>query len=339
MKTNSGITNTPKIVLLAGGVGGAKMAEGLMHSRYCDGLSIIGNVADDQEFHGLWVSPDIDTLTYTLADRIDRQKGWGLKDDSNRTMSALTDLGVDTWMYLGDLDFATHIYRTEQRRKGIRPSTIAAHIANKMGIEVPILLPTDDRVQTQIETSLGWLDFQSYFVKNQCQPEITSIKFDGISTAKPTPESLQAIKEADIILFAPSNPIVSIGPILSIPGIREALQLSSAYKLAVSPIINGLTIKGPADKMLQASGYQTSVLGVADCYQGVIDGLVIDHKDHAHQTALIQRGLDVLIVNTFMETREDKITLAERSINWANKIYVSADDDPTGYTAQQAGYL
>jgi len=200
-----------KITVLAGGVGGAKMAEGLAFSRYSEQLNIIGNVADDQQFHGLWVSPDIDTLTYTLAGLIDRDKGWGLKDESNRVLDALNRLGVDTWMYLGDQDFATHIYRSELRRQGVRPSAIASHIASRLGVKANIILPTDDRIQTRVKTDQGWLDFQSYFVREGCQPVIREFAIDGIEQATATEEALRAISEADLIVFAPSNPIVSIG--------------------------------------------------------------------------------------------------------------------------------
>jgi len=301
----------PKITLLAGGVGGAKMAEGLMHSQYGDGLSIIGNVADDQEFHGLWVSPDIDTLTYSLADQICREKGWGLKNETNRTLDALTRLGVDTWMYLGDQDFATHIYRTEQRNAGTRPSDIASHIAKQFGIKTPILLPTDDVIQTQVLTKDGWIDFQTYFVKHRCEPEILKFSFSGVDVANPTPEALSAIEESDLIVIAPSNPIVSIGAILAVPGIRQAIEKSSAYKLAVSPLINGNTVKGPADKMMVSSGFSCDVFGVAKCYQGLIDGLVIDQQDSQHESALLDQGLGVLVTNTLMDSRQSKIDVAE----------------------------
>jgi len=308
-------SDMPKITLLAGGVGGAKMAEGLMHSRYSENLTIIGNVADDQEFHGLWVSPDIDTLTYTLADQIDRDKGWGLKNESNRTLDALNRLGADTWMYLGDQDFATHIYRTEQRKLGERPSEIASHIARQLGLQIPIVLPTDDVIQTRVRTRDGWMDFQQYFVKHRCEPEIEDISIVGIKLAKPTPEALVAIADADLILFAPSNPIVSIGAILSVPGIREAVQKSQAYRLAVSPLINGETVKGPADKMMAACGFRNDVHGIADCYQGLIDGLIIDQQDRDEVPALLERGLEVLATDTLMVSRANKVRLAETLVH------------------------
>ncbi len=304
------------ILLLAGGVGGAKMAEGLLQSQFSNSLSILGNICDDQEIHGLWVSPDIDTLTYTLTDRIDTEKGWGLKDETNRTLDALNALGEDTWMYLGDQDFATHIYRTQLRKQGIRPSVIAKDIAQKFGLNTPLLLPTDDIVQTRVNTDKGWLDFQSYFVRYQCQPQISEIVFKGADSAKATTEALKAIQDADIIVLAPSNPIVSIGAILSIPGIREALIQSTAYKLAVSPIIGGKTVKGPADKMLQALDIPCNALGVAQCYQGLIDLLVIDQQDQALCEEISALGMQVQSTDTMMHNRADKVRLAEQLISY-----------------------
>ena len=327
------------ITVLAGGVGGAKMAEGLAFSRYSEHLNIIGNVADDQQFHGLWVSPDIDTLTYTLADLIDRDKGWGLKDESNRTLDGLNRLGADTWMYLGDQDFATHIYRSEQRRKGVRPSTIASHIARHLGVQANIILPTDDCIQTRVKTDQGWLDFQSYFVRQACQPVISEFAIDGIEDATATEEALRAISDADLIVFAPSNPIVSIGAILAIPGIREALNHSAAYKIAVSPLINGQTVKGPADKMMVAAGYRCDQNGIADCYRGLIDALVIDESDRNAAGELIDNGLAVLTIPTLMTTRQHKIDLAESLVKFfaaslvAECDSVATDDHPLSKTA------
>ncbi|NQZ30662.1 MAG: 2-phospho-L-lactate transferase [Oceanospirillaceae bacterium] len=298
------------ILLLAGGVGGAKMAEGLLHGPFGENLSILGNIADDQEIHGLWVSPDIDTLTYTLTDRIDKQKGWGLKDESNRTLDALNTLGEDTWMYLGDQDFATHIYRTDKRKKGIRPSVIAGDIARNLGLKIPLLLPTDDIVQTRLNTDLGWLDFQSYFVRYQCQPEIKEIVFSGAENATATTESLAAIAAADLIIFAPSNPIVSIGAILAVPQIKQAISNASAYKMAISPIIAGKTVKGPADKMLKALDIRCDALGVAHCYQGLIDLLVIDERDSSLANAIEALGIATAQTDTMMTDRSDKVRLA-----------------------------
>ncbi|MDO6564737.1 2-phospho-L-lactate transferase [Amphritea sp. 1_MG-2023] len=309
--------NSPlKIVLLSGGVGGAKMAEGFAFSRSAAQFSVIGNVADDQAFHGLWVSPDIDTLTYTLADEIDKTKGWGLRDESNQVLDQLKRLGSDSWMYLGDKDFATHIYRTEQRQRGVRPSVIAANIAHAYGVKTPIILPTDDCIQNKVMIESGWIDFQDYFVKLACQPDILDFKIAGIEAATATPESLNAIAEADLIVIAPSNPIVSIKPILSVPGIADVLQHSSAFKLAVSPLINGETVKGPADSMMTAAGYRSDVEGVADFYSGVIDGLIIDQQDRDRLPRLSNKVEYVLATDTLMFNRQQKMSLAETIVHF-----------------------
>ena len=299
------------IVLLSGGVGGAKMAEGLYH-RECGGnLSVIGNVADDQMFHGLWVSPDIDTLTYTLADVIDSDKGWGLKNETNHTLDALTRLGCDTWMYLGDQDFATHIYRTQQRNNGVRPSEIASAIATKLGVTANIILPTDQVIQNRIRTAQGWQDFQQYFVKNGCSDDILEIALEGITQARATDEALRAIAQADLIIIAPSNPIVSIAPILAVSGIKPALRQARAPVIAVSPLIGGKTVRGPADHMMSVAGFSADVLGVAQCYQGVIDAIVIDQQDEQFVPQLEQEKLQVMVADTLMVGRDSKIALAQ----------------------------
>ncbi|MBY4677013.1 2-phospho-L-lactate transferase [Marinobacterium arenosum] len=311
------MSRCPKITLLAGGVGGAKAAEGLASSHYRWNLQIIGNVADDQEFHGLWVSPDIDTLTYSLADLIDRQHGWGLRGDSSNTLHCLERLGAETWMQLGDMDFATHIFRTEQRRLGRRPTEIATQIAKRLGVEIPLLLPTDDRVQTRIGTDRGWLSFQEYFVRERCAPQVLEVRFDGIEQARPTAEALAAIRDAELILIAPSNPIVSIGPILATPGIRDAISRSDAYCIAISPLIGGKTVKGPADRMMSSLGYQSDLLGIAELYHGLIDALVIDRQDQPHQAALESLGLAVSVTDTLMSQPQQKQALMEHCVEFA----------------------
>ncbi len=303
-----------KVVLLCGGVGGSKMAEGLYHSSFGDNLSVVGNVADDQEFHGLWISPDIDTLTYTLADIIDSEKGWGLCDETDNTLTALNRLGCDTWMYLGDQDFATHIYRTQQRTLGVRPTEIASTIAKKLGVKANIVLPTDQVIQNRVRTAQGWQDFQSYFVKNGCQENILEIDLIGIEQAHATPEVLTTIAKADLIIIAPSNPIVSISPILAISGIKKALHKASAPVIAVSPIINGKAIRGPADHMMNAAGFSADVMGVAQCYQGIIDGIVIDNADQHLMSQLEQKNLQVMVTNTLMNNRESKVDLADATV-------------------------
>ncbi len=310
-------SRAPKVTLLAGGGGGAKLAVGLAAVLEPGQLSIIGNVADDQEFHGLWVSPDIDTLTYSLAGLIDRNKGWGLANETSRTLEGLARLGSDDWMYLGDQDFATHIYRTELRRQGVRPSAIAQTIARALGVSTNILLPSDDRMQTEVKTARGWLSFQEYFVREQCRPEVLELRIQGLEEARPTEEALAAIRDADLVILGPSNPLVSIGPMLALPGIRSALEKTRAARVAVSPLIGGQTVKGPANRMLKAAGYSCSNLGVADCYQGLIDTLVIDAGDSADVTALQACGLKAAAMQTLMCSDADKACLAREVLTLA----------------------
>ncbi|CUH66895.1 LPPG:FO 2-phospho-L-lactate transferase [Thalassovita autumnalis] len=309
--------NTPmKVTLLAGGVGGAKMAEGLAALPDVD-LSIIGNVADDDAFHGLWVSPDIDTLTYSLADVIDRTQGWGVADEGHRALQTLSKLGAETWMTLGDRDFGLHIHRTMRRAKGDRPSDIARDVANAFGVKPQILLPTDDVVQTRVRTDDGWLSFQEYFVRERCAPEVRELAVHGLSDARPTPEALEAIAGADLIVVAPSNPLVSIAPILDVPGIRAAVSDAAALKVAVSPFIGGKVVKGPADKMMKALGERPDALGVARRYASIIDALMIDRVDAPLGAEIRAEGLDILSSATLMKSRDDKARLASEIVDYA----------------------
>ncbi|MGR3760077.1 2-phospho-L-lactate transferase [Roseobacteraceae bacterium NS-SX3] len=305
-----------RVTLLAGGVGGAKMAEGLAALPDVE-LSVIGNVADDDEFHGLWVSPDIDTLTYSLADVIDRTQGWGVADESHRALETLNTLGADTWMSLGDRDFGLHIYRTMRRLRGDRPSEIARDVARAFGAGGEILLPTDDRVQTRVRTDAGWLSFQEYFVRERCAPEVRELAFDGLEQARPAPEALAAIRQADLIVIAPSNPLVSIAPILGVPGISAALRAAHARKVAVSPFIAGKVVKGPADRMMAALGERADAAGVAQRYQGLADTLVVDHADAGLAGEISAAGLTPVCSEILMKSQDDKARLAREVVDLA----------------------
>ncbi|NSY37251.1 2-phospho-L-lactate transferase [Leisingera sp. ANG59] len=305
-----------RVTLLAGGVGGAKMAEGLAALPDVE-LSIIGNVADDDEFHGLWVSPDIDTLTYSLADVIDRNQGWGVADEGHRALETLNKLDADTWMSLGDRDFGLHIYRTMRRLKGDRPSVIARDVARSFGIKAEILLPTDDRVQTRVRTDAGWLSFQEYFVRERCAPEVRELVFDGLEEARPAPEALAALRQADLIVIAPSNPLVSIAPVLGVPGIAAALKASGAPKIAVSPFIAGKVVKGPADRMMAALGLRSDAAGVAERYRGLAETLVIDHADAGLADEIRAEGLAPVCSEILMKSGEDKARLAREIVDLA----------------------
>jgi len=302
-----------RVTLLAGGVGGAKMAEGF---DGLDGveLSVIGNIADDSEFHGLWVSPDIDTITYSLSNRIDRAQGWGVGDESHRALSVIQELGNETWMTLGDRDFGLHIYRTNALRQGKSRSEIATHVAQTFGVKCKIVLPTDDVVQTRVRVAKGWLSFQQYFVREQCKPEVLELEFTGIEKARPTPEALKAISSAELIIFAPSNPLVSIDPILNISGMRDALLSSPASKIAVNPLIDGKAVKGPAARMMSALGMRADALGVAEHYKNLVDKMIIDHADAALSEQINALGMSTQIEQTLMTTGHDKTALANAII-------------------------
>lgn len=295
-----------KITLLAGGVGGAKAARGLALGEYAKGLKIIGNIGDDQVFHGLWVSPDIDTLIYTLSGKINKQQGWGLEGDDQKVLKGLSELGVDTWMQLGDMDFATHIYRTERRCLGHRAQLIAQDIAAANGVSIPIMLPTDDTVQTKLKAGKNWLCFQDYFVRLKCQAVIDEIQYQGSEKAEPTPESLHAIGGADILLLAPSNPLLSIGAILSVDGIRRQVSETTAPVVAISPLIGGKAVKGPAVSLMENLGYRADVVGIAQFYQGLIDVLVIDPVDAPLAPEIEALGIEVYMQNIWMRSDNEK---------------------------------
>ena len=307
-----------RVTLIAGGVGGAKMAEGLSALPEVD-LKIIGNIADDAEFHGLWVSPDIDTLTYTLAGLINRDQGWGQADEGRRALDTLARLGEDTWMFLGDRDFGLHIHRTHRLRNGEPRSTIAADVARALGVKPTIILPTDDVVQTRVRTDDGWLDFQTYFVRYKCAPEVREITFRGIDAASPTAAALSAIATADIVVIAPSNPLVSVAPILGIPGIRAAVRQTGAVRIAVSPLIGSKVVKGPADRMMVSLGHRTDAVGVAQLYRDILDVMVIDQADVGLSDAVMRLGMTVAATDILMRDAADKRRLAAQVLDFAKK--------------------
>jgi LPPG:FO 2-phospho-L-lactate transferase len=298
-----------RVTLMAGGVGGAKLAEGLAEIPEIS-LTVIGNVGDDEEFHGLWVSPDIDTMLYTLSGRVNRDQGWGLADESNRALEMLNCLGANTWMFLGDRDFGLHIYRTERLRSGDRPSDILADIASKFGINSKIVLPTDARVQTRVLTDGGWLSFQEYFVREHCQPEVLELSYNGLESSKITPEAEQALMETELIVIAPSNPLVSILPILKIPGFHTVLQKATAPILAVSPLIAGKALKGPADRMLTSLNYRADAVGVAHFYENIAAYFLMDSNDVGLSDEVSKLGMKPYTADILMPDLASKVRVA-----------------------------
>jgi len=307
-----------KVVVLAGGVGGAKMVQGFADVCSSSDLKVIGNVADDWEFHGLWVSPDIDTITYTLAELIDTDKGWGVQEETFRALFVLDKLGHDTWMQLGDQDLGLHIYRTFRRNAGDRPSEIARDIANSLGVNIDLILPTDDPLHTRINTPNGSMAFQEYFVRDKCKPVVKSISILGQEEARLTPEAMIAIENASLIVIAPSNPIVSIGPILSINGLRQAIVESSALCVAVSPLVGGRAIKGPAAQMMTSLGHRPDAVGVTELYNDIIDAIVIDYIDEGLISTIESYNCCVWVEKTIMNDRKDKKDLARAILDRAH---------------------
>ena len=306
-----------KVTLLAGGVGGAKMAEGLDAIKSVE-LSVIGNIADDENFHGLWVSPDIDTITYSLAKIINRKQGWGLSNDKYNTLSILKKLGLETWMSLGDKDFGVHIYRSFRLKKGDKRSKIAEALSKAFNLKTKIILPTDDIIQTRVLTNTGWLSFQEYFVKESCLPKVKKIFFKGIKKAKPTLKAIKSIQNADIIIFAPSNPLVSLRPIIEIPGIKKAIIMSTAKKIGISPFIGNKTVKGPASKMMIELGFNPNALGFSEQFHNVLDALIIDYKDELLIENIKKNVKNVYLSNILMLDMKNKIRLAKEVMKFSN---------------------
>jgi LPPG:FO 2-phospho-L-lactate transferase len=291
-----------RVVELAGGVGGAKLAEGLAAHLGAD-LTVVVNTGDDLERHGLAIWPDFDTVAYTLADLDDEERGWGLRDETWTVMERLEALGHDPWFRLGDRDIATHLWRTERLTAGARPTKVALELAAALGIAPTILPMADELVRTDVLTDDGWLDFQEYFVHRHQEPDVREVRFRGIEDARPTPEVLAALAAADVIVIAPSNPIVSVGPILALPGVAGALGEARGRGVpvvAVSGIIGGKALKGPADRMLVSLGHESSALGVARLYAGIATVFVLDTTDAAATEAIAALGLTAVVADTFM---------------------------------------
>jgi len=307
------------ITVLAGGVGGARFLQGLLDIVASSDVVIIGNVGDDVEPHGLHVSPDLDTVLYTLTGWIDEEKGWGVRGDSDRALERARELGAEAWFWLGDLDIGLHLARTEALRRGEPLSAITARLAERLGLGLgPALLPaTDDRLRTIIGTPDGEIDFQTYYVRHQHADRVTSIRFDGAETARPAPGVAGALAEARAIVIAPSNPLISVGPILAVPTVRELLQSRSAACVAVSPIVAGRALRGPAAAMMESLGYEASPVGVAKIYRGLVDVLVIDSQDAALAPAVESCGMRVVVADTIMRDQAARAALARTALDAA----------------------
>lgn len=305
------------IVVLAGGVGAARFLQGVTQVVPQQELTVIVNTGDDRDFYGLHVSPDIDIVLYTLAGMVDESHGWGIRDDTHYTMQQLTSYGNEDWFLLGDRDLATHIHRTNLLRQGKTLSEVTEDLRSHLGLALRVLPMSDQPVTTHIQTPAGLLHFQEYMVKRRTTDAVQGVVFVGASEAKPAPGVLDAIKEAEAILIAPSNPIVSIGTLLAVPGIHDALHEAQGMVVAVSPIIGGATIKGPADKLMSGLGMDVSAIGVARCYRDFLDVMVIDEQDAQLSAAIEDLGIPTLVTNTIMRDDTSKAALARNVLQAA----------------------
>jgi LPPG:FO 2-phospho-L-lactate transferase len=299
------------ITALAGGVGAARFLTGLIQLVKQDDVSVIVNTGDDMDMFGLHISPDIDIVTYTLAGIVDGQKGWGVKDDTFQCLDMLKKMGLDTWFALGDRDFATHIFRTEMLKKGYSLAQVTEEICNSLELKVKVMPMTNEKFETWIRLKDGLVHFEEYFVKRASKDEILGVQFIGASNAKSSPGVIEALRSSEKIVICPSNPIVSIGTILAVQGIREALKNTKAKIVGVSPIVAGAAIKGPADKMLASLGLEVSAYSVAKLYSDFLDTFVIDVKDSDQAERIRQLGIEVKVTNIIMKSLDDKISLAK----------------------------
>ncbi len=303
----------PRVVALAGGIGGAKLANGLALVLAPADLAVIVNTGDDAEFNGLQVWPDHDTVLYTLAGLADRARGWGRAEETWAAAEELARLGEPTWFQLGDRDLALHLHRTRRLRGGERPTTIALDVAARLGVRTRLLPMADAPVRTRVRSAEGWLAFQDWFVRLHAEPAVLEVVFDGAERATPTPEVDEALAAADAIVICPSNPLVSIAPILSVPGVREAIRAARRRGVrvaAVSPIVGGRALRGPADRMLAALGEEVSALGVARRYADLADVFVVDETDAALVPAVERLGMRAVVAATVMTDDASRASLA-----------------------------
>ncbi len=320
MASQGALNENGTIVALAGGVGGAKLAHGLYRQLAPDTLNVVVNTADDFELHGLRISPDADTVLYTLAGLANPQTGWGIAGDTFETLGMMRRLGVDTWFLLGDRDFATHILRTQHLHAGETLTSVLDGYMRALAVRAQLLPMSDEQVATIVRTPAGELAFQDYFVRRHHADEVLGVRFAGIEQARPTQQVVEAIGAADTIILCPSNPVVSIGPILSVPGMREMLRDASAPKVAVSPIVGGQALRGPADRMLAGLGYESSSYAVASLYKDLLAGMVIDRQDEVEAPRIEALGMRVLVTDTIMSDVAARERLAGEVLRFAGEL-------------------
>ncbi|MEZ4503982.1 MAG: 2-phospho-L-lactate transferase [Dehalococcoidia bacterium] len=304
------------ITVLAGGIGAARFLNGLLSVVDPEHVTAICNVGDDFEWHGLHVSPDIDSITYTLAG-VQGSLGWGIEGDTFTTLEALRDLGGDAWFNIGDRDLATHLRRTALLRGGATLAEATAALTRARRLGLTMLPVTNDPHPTVVVTDEGELDFQVYFVQRRASDVVRGVRFPGAATARPAPGVIEALRDAELLVIAPSNPLVSIDPLLAVPGVREALEASTARRVAISPIIGGAAVKGPAADMLRSLGHEVSALGVARMYRDLLDVFVLDEVDRALASDVEALGLEVVVTDTMMTPPERGRALASKVLEVA----------------------
>jgi LPPG:FO 2-phospho-L-lactate transferase len=309
-----------RVCVLSGGVGGARFVRGVTEVCAPEEVSVVGNVGDDLEVLGLHVSPDLDSVLYALAGLSDEERGWGRAGETWRALETVESLAGETWFRLGDLDLGLHLVRTQALATGEPLSAVTARLARELGVEATLLPATDDRLRTWLDTPAGRFPFQEWFVARGHRDEVDAVSFEGAATARPAPGVLEALASADLILLAPSNPYVSIGPILAIAPIREALVRRAAPAVGVSPLIGGRAVKGPADRMLRRLAGGTSAAHVASCYSGLLDALVIDEADAADADALTELGVRPVVTRTLMSDAAARARLAESALGVAGAL-------------------
>jgi LPPG:FO 2-phospho-L-lactate transferase len=308
------------VVALAGGVGGAKLADGLAQVLAPESLTIIVNTGDDFEHLGLSICPDLDTVCYTLAGIANPATGWGRAGESWQALESLSELGGPAWFRLGDKDLGVHLERTRRLRRGQSLSQITRHFCQAWGIRHPVLPMTDDNVPTWVYTDEGELPFQEYFVHRQCHPRVAGFRFEGVEKARPAQGVLESLRKANLVVICPSNPWVSIGPILAVPGIRFTMEDRQMPVVAVSPIIAGQAIKGPAAKMYAELGIEPSALSVALHYGSLLFGFVLDRQDAGLTQAMNDLKIKPRITNTIMNSPQDRLRLAEEVLEFGESL-------------------
>lgn len=309
------------VIALCGGVGGAKLAFGLARLLGPDELTVVVNTGDDFEHLGLAISPDLDTVAYTLSGLADPVRGWGRRDESWNFMAALSGLGGENWFNLGDRDLALHVERTRRLAAGESLSAVTAALVGAMGIAHPVVPMSDQPVRTMVDTDQGELAFQTYFVREQCRPRARGVRYAGAEEARPSPGFAAALARNDLraVVYCPSNPYLSLGPILALPGTRDRLQALAGRAVAVSPIIDGRALKGPAAKMMAELGVEPGVEALAVHYAGLLAGLVIDREDASSEPALRAHGLNVLTTQAIMHDDEGRVRLARETLGLAER--------------------